>query len=153
LNKILIGTLEKLDKGISEKGLLRLNRIAPLIVILTILMLIVVSCATKPPVLYKNGKPLSIVEYQKIAQNEYEEGNYDNAILAYKAIIDNYTENTKAVIWANYEIGYCYYMKKDYDKAEAYFRKVINEFNEPAAKKLSTEMLDKISEQKKKKKK
>ena len=110
------------------------------------------SCATKPPILYKNGKPLSIVDYQKIAQKEYEEGSYNNAILAYQAIIDNYPSNIKAVTWANYEIGYCYYMEKNYDKAEAYFRKVINEFTDPAAKKLSGEMLNKISEQKKKKK-
>ena len=91
-------------------------------------------------------------EYQKIAQKEYENENYDNAILAYQAIIDNYPSNTKAITWANYEIGYCYYMKKNYEKAESYFRKVINDFNDPAAKKLSNEMLEKISEKKKDKK-
>lgn len=111
-----------------------------------------VNCATKTPVLYKNSKPLSIIDYQKIAQKEYESENYSNAILAYKAIIDNYPSNMKSVAWANYEIGYCYYMGKNYVKAEAYFRKVINEYNEPSAKKLSKEMLDKISEEKKKKK-
>ncbi len=113
------------------------------------LVLSIISCASKTPVLYRDGRPLSIIEYERIAQREYEEGRYDNAILAYKEIIKNYPENKTEVAWANYEIGYCYYMKKDYDKAELYFRKVINEFSEPAAKKLAQEMLEKISEKKK----
>ena len=132
--------------------LLRFKKAIPIVMVNIIILLIIPACATKAPVLYKNGKSLSIIDYQKIAQKEYEDGNYDNAILAYNAIIDNYTSNIKAVTWANYEIGYCYYMKKDYDKSEAYFRRVINEYSEPAAKKLSNEMLDKISEEKKKKK-
>jgi len=130
----------------------RKNRYIPIIILLIIILLVMVNCATKAPVLYKNSKPLSIIDYQKIAQKEYEGENYSNAILAYKAIIDNYPSNMKSVTWANYEIGYCYYMGENYVKAEAYFRKVINEYNEPSAKKLSKEMLDKISEEKKKKK-
>ena len=118
--------------------------------VLFVISVIAVSCASKPPVLTKNGKPLTIIEYEKIAQKEYEEGRYDNAIMAYKAIIKNYPENLSEVAWANYEIGYCYYMKKDYEKAEEYFRKVVNEYSEPAAKKLSQEMLEKIGEKRKK---
>jgi len=129
-----------------------LRKLTFVVAIILIGVFMLFSCVTKPPILYNNGKPLSIVEYQKIAQKEYENENYDNAILAYQAIIDNYPSNTKAITWANYEIGYCYYMKKNYEKAESYFRKVINDFNDPAAKKLSNEMLEKISEKKKDKK-
>ena len=117
--------------------------------VLFVVTTIAASCASKPPVLTQNGKPLTIIEYEKIAQKEYEEGRYDNAIMAYKAIIKNYPTHMSEVAWAYYEIGYCYYMKKDYEKAEEYFRKVVNEYNEPAAKKLSQEMLEKISEKKK----
>ena len=121
-----------------------------IVFVLFVIIMVMASCASKPPVLTKNGRPLTIIEYEKIAQKEYEEGRYDNAIMAYKAIIKNYPDHLSEVAWANYEIGYCYYMKKDYEKAEEYFRKVVNEYNEPAAKKLSQEMLEKIGEKKKK---
>jgi len=107
-----------------------------------------VSCAVKKPILYKDGRHLTIMEYEKIAQKEYEEERYENAIDAYQAIIDNYPDNTKALAWAYYEIGYCYYAQKDYEKAERYFRRVANEFQEPAAKKLAEEMLDRLLENK-----
>jgi len=111
-----------------------------------IILLLVTSCASKPPVLYRDGQPLSITDYEKIAQKEFDEQHYKYAISAYKAIIDNYSDNKNALAWAYYEIGYCYYTMKEYDTAEQYFRKVINEYQEPAAKKLAQEMLDKILE-------
>ena len=87
-----------------------------------------VSCATKKPVLYtESGEPLSITDYEKIAQKEFDEERYLNAADAYQAIIDNYPDNADAVVWAHYEIGFCHWMKKDYDKAGFYFRKVANE--------------------------
>jgi len=112
-----------------------------------IILLLGISCASKPPVLYRGGQPLSITDYEKIAQKEFDEQHYKYAISAYEAIIDNYSDNNKnAVAWAYYEIGYCYYTMKENDTAEQYFRKVINEYQEPAAKKLAQEMLDKILE-------
>ena len=123
-----------------------------LIIILTI-SYIFLSCASKMPALYKDGKPLTIIEYDKIAQKEFDNNRFDNAITAYEAIITNYPDKLRASTWAHYEIGFCYYVKEEYDKAEIYFRKVTNEFQEPAAKKLARDMLAKIVEAKNKKKK
>jgi len=114
------------------------------------LVLTFFSCATKPPVLYNNGNPLPITEYQKVAQKEFDDKNYENAILAYSAIIENYPDNIKAVVWAYYEIGFCYFVLKEYGEAEKYFRIVINEYEEPAAKKLARDRMNEIGEKKKK---
>jgi len=117
---------------------------------LIILFLYTISaCATKAPVLYRDGEPLSIVEYEKIAQKEFEYDHYDNAIRAYKAVIKNYPENSEVIAWANYEIGFCYYVQKKYKEAEICFRKVINEYQDPTAKKLAEEMVEKIVESQK----
>lgn len=108
----------------------------------------VLSCATAPPALYDaGGEPLSITDYEKLAQKEYENGRYENAVLVYQAIIDHYPRNQDAVAWAHYEIGYCYYMREEYDRAEQYFRTVLNRFQEPAARTLATQMLERIREQ------
>jgi len=117
--------------------------------IMILLLFTLTSCATKKPVLYNDGEPLSIIEYEKIAQREFENDHYQNAIDAYKAIIENYPDNISAVTWANYEIGFCYYVQNKYNEAEIYFRKVINAFQEPTAKKLAQEMIEKIGESKK----
>jgi len=114
--------------------------------------MILASCATRQLVLYNDGNPLSITEYEKIAQSERDNNRYDNAIEAYNAIITHYPDNSKAAVWANYEIGFCYYVQKEYSEAEKYFRIVINEFQDPAAKKLAEDMIAKIFETKKKKK-
>lgn len=111
------------------------------------------SCATKMPALYKDGKPLTITEYDKIAQKEFDNDRFENAIAAYEALIINYPDKLRASVWAHYEIGFCYYVQEEYDKAEIYFRKVTNEFQEPAADKLARDMLAKIVEAKNKKKK
>lgn len=102
------------------------------------------SCSKKIPILYKDGNPLSISEYEKIAQKEFDAERYSNAIKAYEAIIKNYPENPKALAWANYEIGFLFYIQKDYEKAENYLRKVLNEYQEPAAKKLSEQLITRI---------
>ena len=47
---------------------------------------------------------------------------------------------------ATYEIGYCYYRLKEYDRAEVYFRTVLNEYQDPAARSLAQQMLDTIAE-------
>lgn len=119
--------------------------------LLPIISLAMLSCATPKPVLYNDGKPLTITDYEKLAQTEYDQGRYENAIEVYRAIIKNYSENQKALAWAYYEIGFCYYVLKEYDNAEVNLRKVLNEFQEPAAKKLSGEIMAKIEQEKKKK--
>lgn len=128
-----------------------MKRTVTLIQILAVFFLLFASCATKMPALYgEDGAPLSITDYEKIAQNERDSRRYENAIRAYEALIVNYPDNNKAVVWANYEIGFCYFVMKRYDEAEKHFRIVINEFQEPAARKLAQDMLAKIVEAKKK---
>jgi tetratricopeptide (TPR) repeat protein len=106
------------------------------------------SCASKAPILYReDGSPLLITDYEKIAQRERDERRYDNAIAAYAAIIANYPDNKTALAWAHYEIGFCYYLKEDFDQAEFYFRIVLNEYQEPAADTLAEMMIGKIGEE------
>jgi len=105
------------------------------------------SCATKKPVLYgPEGEPFTITEYEKIAQKEREANRYQNAVEVYRVIIERFEENQTALVWANYETGFCYFNLKKYDEAEVWFRRVINEFQDPAARKLAQDMLTKIAE-------
>lgn len=121
---------------------------------LLVLGCFMISCATRMPALYSDtGEPLTISEYEKIAQKEYDNERYDNAITAYEAILKHYSDNLRASAWANYEIGYSYFVQKEYDTAEIYFRKVLNEYQDPASKKLAQDMLNKIIEEKDKKNK
>ena len=123
-----------------------------LVAISTGIFLLLLSCASKMPALYQeDGSPLLITDYEKIAQTEFDERRYDNAIAAYTAIIANYPDNLKALAWANYEIGFCYLVKEDYDEAEFYFRIVINEYQDPAATLLAENMIGKIVEEREKK--
>ena len=122
-----------------------------LLMIIHILLLTFLSCATPKPVLYNDGKPLTITDYEKLAQAEYDEERYENAIEVYSAIIEHYPENQKALAWAYYEIGFCYFVLEDYDNAEVNFRKVLNEFQEPAAKKLAGQLIAKIEQEKEEK--
>ena len=121
-----------------------------LLIVIILLLIIFQTCAIKAPVLYKNGKPLAISEYEKIAQKEFDDKKFMNSISAYEAIITNYPENTKAMVWAHYEIGFCYLMQKKYEDAERYFRVVINDFQEPAARKLAQDRIAEIVETKRK---
>jgi outer membrane protein assembly factor BamD (BamD/ComL family) len=133
------------------------HRFVPALIIVSLFLLsLTPSCASKKPVLYENGEPLSITDYEKIAQKEFDQGRYSNAIEVYQAIITHYPENTKALAWAHYEIAYCHFMKDDYEQARKYFRIVANEYREPAATTLAEQMLDRLIElenQKSKKKK
>jgi tetratricopeptide (TPR) repeat protein len=122
-----------------------------LIILIPILPLTFLSCATPKPTLYKDGKPLTITDYEKLAQAEYDEDRYENAIEVYRTIIENYPENRKALAWAYYEIGFCYFVLEDYGNAEVNFRKVINEFQEPAAKKLAGQRIAEIEQEKEEK--
>jgi len=122
---------------------MRFRRIST-VLFLVLFSLALLSCATPKPVLYTEGRPLSITDYEKLALEEYDNERYENAIEVYSAIIENHPDNPKALVWAYYEIGYCYWQLKDYESAEVNFRKVLNEFQEPAAKTLAGQMLEKI---------
>jgi tetratricopeptide (TPR) repeat protein len=111
------------------------------------LTVILSSCATKKPVLYgPEGEPFTITKYEKIAQMEREAGRYENAVEVYRVIIERFEENRTSLVWAHYETGFCYFKLKKYDEAEVRFRRVINEFQDPAARKLAQDMLTRIAE-------
>jgi TolA-binding protein len=119
--------------------------------ILILICALLLSCATRRPDLYReDGSSLSITDYEKIAQVERDNRRYENAIEVYSAIITNYSDNKTALAWAHYEVGFCYFTLKKYPEAEQYFRIVINEFQDPAAKKLAQDMIVKIGEVKEK---
>jgi TolA-binding protein len=111
------------------------------------------SCASKAPALYRNGEPLSIIEYEKIAQQEYEKKRYEYVIAAYETIVKYYPNNPSKLAWAHYEIGFSYYVQEMYDKAEYSFNIVINDYQEPAARKLAQDMLVRTFEKKNSEKK
>jgi tetratricopeptide (TPR) repeat protein len=112
------------------------------------------ACASRKIALYgKDGAPLSIVEYEKLAQSERDANRYENAIKAYGAVLQHYPENTSAVLWATYETGFCYFKLEKYVEAEEFFRRVVDEFQDPAATKLSEDMLSRIVEKTTKKQK
>ena len=113
------------------------------------------ACASsRRLVLYReDGSPLSIVEYEKLAQKERDINRFENAIKAYEAIIKHYGDNAGAVLWATYETGFCYYRLERYADAEVYFRKIVDESQDPTAKKLSQDMLKRIVDKTSKKKK
>ena len=47
--------------------------------------------------------------------------NYDEALTKFSFVVNVFSDSEYAAI-SVYEIGYCYYMKEDYDKALEYFR-------------------------------
>jgi tetratricopeptide (TPR) repeat protein len=112
------------------------------------------ACASRKLSLYReDGSPLSIVEYEKLAQKERDANRFENAIKVYEAIIEHYGDNTSAVLWATYETGFCYYRLERYADAEVYFRKIVDESQDPTAVKLSKDMLARIVDKTNKKKK
>jgi len=124
----------------------------PLVVFMICISLLMLSCASKMPALYyEDGSPLLITDYEKIAQKEFDDRRYDNAIVTYTAIISNYPDNAKALVWAHYEIGFCYLVQEEYDEAEYYFRIVINDYQDPAATLLAEKMIGEIVEERAKK--
>ena len=111
------------------------------------------ACASRRLALYReDGSPLSIVEYEKLAQKERDANRFENAIKAYEAIVEHYGDNVGAVLWATYEIGFCYYRLERYADAEVYFKKIVDESQDPTAKKLSKDMLARIVDKTSKKK-
>ncbi len=122
-----------------------------LVVLCICMFLLTLSCASKMPTLYnEDGSPLLITDYEKIGQKEFDARRYDNAIVAYTAIISSYPDNAKALVWAHYEIGFCYLVQEEYDEAEFYFRIVANEYQDPAATLLAEKMIGKIVEEREK---
>jgi tetratricopeptide (TPR) repeat protein len=137
----------------SETGK-RSHQYVALMILCVFCLLLVGACVTRKLVLLQeDGSPLSVVEYEKLAQKERDVNRFENAIEAYKAIMTHYGENTTALLWATYEIGFCYFKLGRYADAEVYFRKIVDEFQDPAAKKLSQDMLTRIVDKKSKKKK
>ena len=132
----------------------RLRRCAAALLFFVLALSLLDACASRRFALYRgDGSPLSILEYEKLAQKERDVNRYENAIKAYEAIMRYYGENTNAVLWATYETGFCYYKLERYADAEGYFRKIVDEFQDPAAKKLSQDMLTRIVDKTSKKKK
>lgn len=134
-------------KGVPKRGPARAGTLM-LYPLLLVHFLVLVSCSTGSPAIYtESGGVRSITDYEKMAQREYDGDRFRNAIDVYTAILRHYPFNDEAVMWATYEIGYCYYRLDEYDRAEVYFRTVLNEYQDPAARSLAQQMLDKIGEE------
>jgi tetratricopeptide (TPR) repeat protein len=53
--------------------------------------------------------------------------NYDEALTKFSFVVNVFSDSEYAAI-SMYEIGYCYYMKENYDKATEYFRRFVYEY-------------------------
>lgn len=59
------------------------------------------------------------------AAQRYVNGDYAGAKYYYNKIIEFYPEDPEYVSWANYEIGYIFYVEHKYQQANEYFDKTI----------------------------
>lgn len=90
---------------------------------------------------------LSFHEYSVRAKNAYDRKQYTESIRYQIEIIEKFggqKEYKKQMAWAQYEIGFCYLVMKDYDNARENFNKVIENHDILACSILTRQRLDEI---------
>lgn len=117
----------------------------PLIVLAALLVL--ASCGgSRKAVVLDSDTPMSLSEK---ALDRFNARDYNTSILYQQAIIDRYESDPnyeKEIAWAYYEIGFCHYYMKRYDKANEYFDIVINRYSVQAARTLAQKLKYQITE-------
>ncbi len=93
----------------------------------------------------------SILYYSLIAQNHYNNQEYEKAIYNYEKILTDFDEqkniNLEEFAWTYYEIGYNYYKMGNYTEAIKNFQIVLDEYDVLAASILSRRIIAKIREE------
>jgi TolA-binding protein len=74
----------------------------------------------------------------------YVRGEYKEAIKVFQEVLAKFPNAEKERAWAQYEIGFCYFHRNDFSKAEESFKKVLDEFSLRAPRILAARMLIKI---------
>jgi len=89
-----------------------------------------------------------------LAAANYVNYQYDAAIHYYKKLVEFFPDDLENVAWAKYEIGFIYYKKGQYKKADKYFNEVSAQDSKllVGAQILSSKMKDVIAQKLHKKK-
>ena len=91
-------------------------------VLLVIMSSVMLSCASMPNFTKEQlGDPDKLLE---IGRKYYSSEDYQVAIQIFQIILTQHPKRTYNCAWAQYEIGMCYYLDGDYEKAKAAFHKV-----------------------------
>ncbi len=148
--KIVLLSLKIIDKLNFMKKLI-INTIKA---VLFSTVIIFASCKSAPVI----SDSMSAPELIQHGQNEFENGNYKDALLYYNTAIDRYGNDGQTFVEAYYEIGHIYMKQKKYEDAVRTFDELIRIYDStgygvlPAAfKKLSQLELEKIPQEEQKK--
>lgn len=87
------------------------------------------SCSTVNPVY---DPEVTVERYFRYAQDERNRKNYENALLYYDIIINNFTNRPDKVVSAEFEKGSLYLRMKKYKQALELFDTVIAKANNPS---------------------
>jgi len=89
---------------------------------LIILSSVMLSCASMPDFTKEQlDDPDKLLE---IGRMYYSSENYHIAIQIFQIILTRHSKRTYNCAWAQYEIGMCYYLDGEFEKAKAAFHKV-----------------------------
>ena len=85
------------------------------------------SCVTKVPPASPDMDLTPAVMFQR-AQDASSAGDYNNALEYYRLFKQKYPEDTARNAWADYEIAFIYYKKKDYTEAARLFDELLDRY-------------------------
>ncbi len=89
--------------------------------LLSFMVFLVLSGCSKSANIKEDIKKLPANILMDRAAERYSVYDYKNALVYYQAVLDNHPESYEDVAWARYEMGYIYYVQKQYEKAREYF--------------------------------
>ncbi len=93
-----------------------------------IVLFLLASCGSrlnvKPDAELKGFSSQKLLE---LAAGEYVNYQYDAAVYYYKKLIELFPNDVENKTWANYEIGFIYFKKNQYVKAQTYFDEVLSQ--------------------------
>ena len=116
-----------------------------------VMLLALTSCYSVPESI---DEDLSINEYfQKAQEAVVEHNDFETALFYYNTFKERYPEEYGRIVEADYEIGFIYYKKEQYEEAKKIFEDVLDRYTTANAglypewpKILSEKLLNKIEE-------
>ena len=118
--------------------------------ILPAVVLLAVSCASKPVVIPDD---LTVMELIQRAQEASDRNKYKVSLQYYETIIERFPSDIDSICAAEYEIAFIHYKQKKYDIAKVEFNNLLKRYNTPDEellppqfKVLSEKILAKITE-------
>ncbi len=95
------------------------------ILIASLFFLALGACAKPALIPDEELKTYTTKKLLEVAAERYVNNDYESAIYYYNKLIELFPEDNESVSWANYEIGFIYFVKKKYSLAITYFDKVL----------------------------